>query len=198
MSLLANVTLEKVKEAYNKLGYKLYDKDMSVNIFGVRADEAVSNAFNDVVGLIYRQGDNWVIKKYAATTDPGLYWRLHPCNINGTGILQKGQYPQGFKLGLHQGKYPALQQNTPLNLYRDNNKDSVLDKKGQIHAEMAGINIHHASATGTSVQVDKWSAGCQVLASITDWNEFYSLMVASSKKYGNTFTYTLFDESEVL
>ena len=63
---------------------------------------------------------------------------------------------------------------------------------------MFGINIHHASYHGTSTQVNKWSAGCQVIASIDDFNTLMSLANKSKKQYGNSFTYTLLDEQDLV
>jgi hypothetical protein len=52
-------------------------------------------------------------------------------------------------------------------VYRDNNKNDVIDFVSQsLDTGVFGINLHHASATGESVQVDGWSAGCQVFANI--------------------------------
>ena len=180
---------------YKRKNYPLFETgEYNINIFGIRADENVSNTFNDALGVFYKSGGKWVVRKYSATTDPGLYWRLHPMNCNGTAILQPGYYKGAFRMGYHQGKYPALVQNKPLTLWRDNNKDNVLDRKGSTYTEIAGINIHHAGSH--SVQVDKWSAGCQVISDISDWNEFFNIIKISSQKYGSVFSYALFTYKE--
>lgn len=194
---LDKITVDKVKAAYARKQYPFFDTgEYNVNLFGIRANESVSNTFNDAVCLLFKKGGQWVLKKYEATTDPGSYYRLNPCNANGTAILNPGYYKGGFRLGYHQGKYKALVQNKPLPLWRDNNKDNKLDRKGQVYTELAGINIHRASPTGKSIQVDKWSAGCQVIASIVDWNEFISIINTSAQKYGQVFSYALFTEED--
>jgi hypothetical protein len=57
-----------------------------------------------------------------------------------------------------------------------------------------GINIHKAGRA--SVQVDKWSAGCQVFAKSADFAEFMDLTEEAEKRYGNSFTYTLLLETD--
>ena len=60
---------------------------------------------------------------------------------------------------------------------------------------MFGINLHRASAYKELEDVDKNSAGCQV---IQDPNEFEIHMNVVSKAaeiWGNEFTYTLINES---
>ena len=51
-----------------------------------------------------------------------------------------------------------------------------------------GINIHKAGLN--SVNVDKWSAGCQVFKSAVDFDEFIRLCKMQT---WDTFTYTLIE-----
>ncbi len=61
-----------------------------------------------------------------------------------------------------------------------------------------GINIYHASFTGTSTYVENWSAGCQVFANINDFNEFMKLVYQQRDKGGGKkFTYTLINEEQL-
>ena len=192
-----DVTVEQVIDAYTRLGYPLYTSgDYNLNIFGIRDDENVSDTFNDLVCVLYKVDGKWVLKKYNATTDPGLYYRKKLLNPNGTAILQDGYYRSTWQIGLHRGKYTALVQRKPVKLWRDGNKDNVLDRKGKTYDELAGINIHHASAISTSSSIGQYSAGCQVIANINDWNEFISIVLKSADKFGKVFSYALFTESQ--
>ncbi len=191
------VTIDKVIAAYQRMNYQLFTTgEYNLNLFGIRANENISNTFNDLVCVMYKKNGSWILRKFDATTDPGLYYRKSPLNKNGTAILVPGRYPGGFKIGMHHGSYQALVQNKPLKLYRDNNKDATLDRTGKIYEEMAGINIHRASSTTTSKYVDKWSAGCQVLAGCQDFKDFMDIINKSSKTYGSVFTYILFTEDQ--
>lgn len=192
----SKINVDSVTAAYERLGYPIYTKELSLNIFGIRTNENVANTFNDVVGVLYTLDGERVLKKYDATTDPGVYWRENPMNVNGAAVLQNGYHKKAFRIGMHQGKYEALVENIPFPLWRDNNKDAVLDRSGETFVEMAGVNLHHAGENST--QVDKWSAGCQVIAKLADFNELMKLVHLSNAKYGPVFSYALFTEDEFL
>ena len=55
-----------------------------------------------------------------------------------------------------------------------------------------GINIHHAGHD--SHRVDRWSAGCTVVANLAEWDVFMAVVRRSAELYGDTFTYTLIDK----
>ena len=116
-------------------------------------------------------------------------------------ILKEGQYRGSHMIGLHQGKYEALRQKKPLKVYRDNDKDGVYDFiEENVHEGIYGINIHRATSKegGKSVQVDKWSAGCQVIAANADFKLFMEVVNKSAKIWGNSFTYTLVNSNDVI
>ena len=58
-----------------------------------------------------------------------------------------------------------------------------------------GINIHKAG--NASKQIDKWSAGCQVIANTDHFNNFMQLVNKAAKIYGDVFTYTLINEEDL-
>jgi hypothetical protein len=64
---------------------------------------------------------------------------------------------------------------------------------GKKETGIFGIDIHRASATGTTKYVDKYSAGCQVFENADDFNEFIKLCERHANYYGNRFSYTLID-----
>lgn len=195
-----NFSYEHVKEVYEKMGYDFYDKnDYNVNVFGIRSDNNIPNKFDDFVCIAYKQNGLGKVKVYDATTDPGLYWLKEPMNVNGTAIMVPGQYKRVYRVGLHKGQYEALTQNGEFVVWRDNNKDSVLDFSGKTYkGSNYGINIHRATPNKgmKSVQVDKWSAGCQVIAAKNDFDEFMSIIKKAKDIWGNKFTYTLFTEEQ--
>lgn len=194
------ITVDKVKELYAKKNYKLYSTaDYNVNIFGIRSTENKANTFNDVVGILYKVKGVWVLKKYEATVDPGLYYRQNPINANGTAIIQPGYYQSVYAVGLHQNKYEALKQVKPIKYWRDNNKDGILDRSGKTYEEIGGTNIHRATAHPgqRSVLVDKWSAGCMVLSGYDDFQEFLGIVKRARDLYGNHFSFALFEESDL-
>ena len=191
--------IEKLFSAYERKGYRLYNSgDYNVNLFGVRnMGDLHSNGFNDLLGVLYILHGEFKLFVCAGTTDPGLTSRTKPINSHGTAILPCGQYPKAFKLGKHKGQYDALVQNRPLPLYRDNNKDGKVDLVNLFSPEMCGINFHRASAVRKSLQVDSWSAGCQVVADPKDFDEIMRILKESAKRYGPEFTYTLFSSNDL-
>ena len=66
-------------------------------------------------------------------------------------------------------------------VWRDNNKDNILDWEGEIYTgEKFGINIHRAGVR--SEIVGGWSAGCQVIANIKDFKRMMALAYTQEEK----------------
>lgn len=197
------IVIANLKQTYLDKGYTFYGegKDWNVNIFGIRyGGTIIDNKFDDAIGIVYYVQGIAHLFSTMGTTQPGAYYMEQPMNDAGTAILVPGQYKGVYQIGLHLGQYEALVQRGKLKIYRDNDRDKEydLDPKTMIGVEGSGINIHHASNTGVSTFINNWSAGCQVIASITAWNEFMSIIKRSRDLYGNKFTYTLFTEADII
>jgi|GEM_PF-417948 len=176
-------------------GHQVFKSDQrpyNLNIVGIRNENATPNAFDDELCVFWNYKNQWTLKKFKATTDPGLTYLLDPLSEAGTAILKEGQYRGAYKLGLHRNKYTALVQAAPVTVIRDFNRDDKLDfRTGVEQTGFFGINIHRASASGESTLVNKWSAGCQVLANIQEYNEFIRLCKDATAEWGEKLTYTL-------
>ena len=186
-------------------GYKYFTGgDYDVNIIGVRNSETknrVTNAFDDCITLSYKVEGEWKFHCFKATTDPGTHWVENVINEDGVAILKPGQYRRSHKLRLHQGKYLALGQKSPVKVYRDDNRDSKYDLlEENVQEGIFGINIHRATSRsgGTSTRIDKWSAGCQVIANNDDWHEFLDICQTAREIWGNSFTYTLLESKDIV
>jgi hypothetical protein len=191
-------TMEQLESAFIRLGYTWFNEgNYNLNLVGVRTRDNSANTFNDWLCVAFYADGRPHLFCFEATTDPGLYWRENPLNIDGTAIVKPGQYRGLWQLGLHQGRYQALVQKGPVQVYRDNNLDTVLDVSGPVQQGFFGINLHRATAHGESKQVDKWSAGCQVLANTADFGLLLSLCQQARNRYGNGFTYTLLEEGDL-
>ena len=198
-------TSEQIEAAMASKGYKYFTGgDFDVNIIGVRNTETkgrVTNAFDDCVTISYKEDGEWKFHCYKATTDPGSHWEKNLLNKKGVAILKPGQYRGSHKLRLHQGKYLALGQQKPVKVYRDNNRDGKYDLlEESIDEGLFGINIHRATgrAGGTSIRVDKWSAGCQVIADNDDWHQFLDICQTAREIWGNSFSYTLLESKDIV
>lgn len=187
-----------ILEASRRLGYTFSIDPRRVNVVGIRSSSDASNKFDDFVGVLLNdRGGFWNLRLFRGTTDPGLYYLANPMNVSGTAIVVPGQYRNSHKIGKHQGKYSALVQAAPLRVWRDANRDEKYDHASEQDAENAGINIHRASEDHDSTVVDKWSAGCQVIANPFDFELFMAYCTESAEIYGNAFAYTLFEESQL-
>lgn len=182
------------------LGYRIFTSGYyNINIIGVRNNTIVPNVFDDELHVIYKEYNNTVVHKiYKITTDPGIYWLENPSRVEGTAILKPNQYRGTYEIGLHRGRYKALCQRKPVEVYRDSNRDRHFDfDESTVQRGYFGINIHRSNSRRESTQVDKWSAGCQVFANPNAYDEFMSIVSKSSDVYGNSFTYTLITKEDI-
>tara|TARA_R110000823_G_scaffold9903_2_gene34318 strand:+ start:948 stop:1556 length:609 start_codon:yes stop_codon:yes gene_type:complete len=202
---MGDFTREQVQKAIELKDYSWFEGgDYNLNIVGIRnssTEGKVTNKFDDWVTLSYSVNGELKYEEFKATTDPGSHWERNLMNKDGVAILVPGQYRSSHTIGLHQGKYEALRQKSPLKVYRDNNKDGVYNfSEESIKEGIYGINIHRATSTegGKSTQIDKWSAGCQVIAANADFKLFMELVNKAAKLYGNSFTYTLVESNDIV
>ena len=177
-------------QAVKSLGHAVFTRgDYNLNIIGIRNPAPVHNSFDDLICVVYKVDGQWITKSWPATTDPGTYYLENPMNVSGTAIMVPGQYRGSHKLGMHRGQYEALvQTGGKVKVWRDNNRDEILNYEDDEVDGFFGINIHRASSRGASPEVNKWSAGCQVFQDPVHYEEFIDLCILQD---GNSFTYTL-------
>jgi len=200
-------TKEQIEAAVKSKGYKWFedhnDKGYDVNIVGVRnsaTKNKVTNKFDDCITVSYKKEGEWKFFCFPCTTDPGTHWVENIMSAKGVAILKPGQYRGSHKIRKHQNRYEALGQCKPVTVYRDNNRDLHYDlDEGKIDTGIFGINIHRATkyANKKSTQVDKWSAGCQVIAANNDWTTFMKIMRKARDVWGNGFSYTLIESKDI-
>jgi|TARA_R100000329_G_scaffold822_2_gene1580 hypothetical protein len=201
-------TKDQIEKAVKSKGYVWFedpkDKGYDVNIVGIRNSETgdeVTNKFDDKITISYKVNGEWKFHCYDCTTDPGRYWVENIMRKEGVAALKEGQYRRSHKIRLHAGKYPALGQQNPVTVYRDANKDGCYDlSDDNTQTGLYGINIHRATAREgkKSTKVDKWSAGCQVIAANKDWKEFMDICYKAREIWGNNFTYTLIESKDII
>ena len=195
-------TREQIEKAVKAKGYMWFEdtvnKGFDVNIVGVRnasTGKKVTNVFDDVITVSYKDGGVWKYLEWANTTDPGKKGVEQFHNKDGVARLVEGQYRGSHTIGLHQGKYEALRQQKPLKVFRDANKDLVYDEN-KITEGIYGINIHKAGQDST--WVENWSEGCQVFKRVKDFDEFMKIVKKSKNIHGNSFTYTLINSADIV
>ena len=198
------LTKEIIEQGVKAKGYKWFETgDYNINVVGVRNSDTgveVTNKFDDKITLSFMCDGQWEFYCYDCTTDPGKYWVENIMRKEGVAVLKEGQYRGSHKIRLHQGRYEALGQNGPVTVYRDANKDGKFDlSDDNTQTGLFGINIHRATAKPgrKSTRVDKWSAGCQVIAANDDWHEFLDICYEAKAIWGNSFSYTLLDSNDI-
>jgi hypothetical protein len=196
----AELIKERFKEVLEGKGYGFFDggKPHNVNIIGVRNSIGRPNYFDDMLLVVYRETHKrWLVDSYQLTTDPGFYWMKKPMNVDGTAILCPGQYRGVYRISKHRGKYDALcQRGGHVTVWRDPNRDLQHDMDDTTKDTGSfGINIHKGGRN--SSRVEKYSAGCQVFKNDGDFKEFMVTMKASRSAFGNSFTYTLLESSDL-
>lgn len=198
-------TTAQILASFRAKAYSVIENPYYPNLFGIRKDTNEPNRFDDFVGALFKDNKgNWCSYVYNATTDPGTYYLQNPMNVNGTAIVIPKQYIGCYKIGTHTG-YKAYQQCAPMEYVRDTNKNKVLDFLYRVagfktYKEIAATNLHHANKSAVSQIVEKWSAGCQVVASPTEYECLLELGVNFDIKTGvkNKFNYALFEEKEIV
>ena len=160
-NLIMLYSREKIEAAVKSKGYVYFEdstnKCYDVNIIGVRNSEPgnkVTDLFDDVITISYKdEKDVWQYHEWMNTTDPGKkgVQLFEQYGVkDGVARVVPGQYRGSHMIGLHQGKYEALRQKSPIKVYRDGNKDSVYDET-KITEGVYWINIHKAGQDSTWV-----------------------------------------------
>jgi hypothetical protein len=185
--------------AMKRNGYKVFEggaKPFNLNIVGFRSEEVKLDKFNDWISVVYRKGGQWAYQSWRVTTLPGKHYLISELlNAKGCAILAPGQYLGAYQIGKHRGM-DALVQVKDVSVYRDGDKDSVIDyRQGDIQTGLFGINIHRGGFF--SQVVGKHSAGCQVFQRSNDFAAFMNLCKMAAIYWGNSFTYTLLEEKDM-
>jgi hypothetical protein len=192
-------TREKIEAAVKAKGYKYFDNgDFNVNIIGVRNSSTgskVTNLFDDVITISYKENGVWKYFEWSCTTEPGKKGMLEGKAVGGVAFIVPGQYPGSHHIGLHQGKYEALTQKGNLKLYRDGDRDMEFDKIKITECSLCGVNIHMAGTDST--YVENWSEGCQVFKRAKDFAAFMAIVKKAAALHGNSFTYTLIQSQDI-
>lgn len=175
-------------------GHKVFeDGPYNLNIVGLR-NKCVREAgsFDDLLLLFWKYNGVWSSVLIPCTTDPGAYYLENPLNEKGTAIVKEGQYENVMGLGKHKGEYEAVVQTGPITVYRDPDRDTVLDTDVEEETGIFGINIHKAEVSSYEDRIRRWSAGCTVMPE-KHFEVFMSICRAAVKEWGNSLTYTVLE-----
>jgi hypothetical protein len=174
--------------------------DLNLNLVGVRTHGRKAGAFDDWLVVFYKVGGVWRYHAFEATTDPGGFYLEEPLDPEGCAIMAPGQYRRAYKVGQHRGRAALVNRGAGVEThpayFRDDTRDEVLDLNPErlVEGDSIGLHIHDAGELNDAGRpVDRWSAGCQVLAHAEDLELLLYLCKRSAKLYGPVFSYTLID-----
>lgn len=207
-------TVEILQQLYAERGGKWHEE---VNIFGIRVSEnPLSDKFNDYIGIAFldHPTQTWQWRLYKGTTDPGRQWIQSSVNGgSGASFMGLGWQPDIWVVGAHKGRKhengyqfvvdPALiALGAKQRVFRDRNQTGKQEDEKEFTA-WEDLNCHCASFSYTgkdSELVGPWSAGCQVIQSRKDWNEFIGYIVNSQKYKADPksrWSYMLFSREQM-
>ena len=196
----------------DKKGYKIFDKNLSINIWGVR-HSLTKVKFDDEIYLFWKDGGRLMVERFEATTTPGRRFATSGGNSQGTLIMLPNQYRGVYDAdGLHNRSRPdkaynALEQVKDMEYVRDNLRDGVYRIDGNEHFwDNPKTNIHRANRLGTTTVVGRYSEGCQVITGQRvvngklgpSFDYFMELVRQSCHIYGREVSYTLVNNSDFL
>ena len=204
--LSAKVMAEQYKEVLSKKNFAFFENgDYNLNIIGVRNDSGSASKFDDFINVVYKDSGEWICEVYPVTTEPGTSILMNPIKEvrhKGTAILVPDQYRGTYKVDWHgsksHGHMALCQRGGKVRVWRDNNRDTVPDYHGPEEEGWYGINIHKHRGAAARVNTGGVSAGCQVFQNTVDFYEFMDTCEKASNRWGNSFTYTLLDERDLL
>lgn len=200
-----------VRAMYEMMAFPFFTakKEYNLNIGALRSTDLTVDVYNDLVWVAWEWQGKGHIEFFKATTDPGLYYLLHPMNPKGTAILVPGYYKSVYSIGIHRRGTPfahtALIQVKEMNYWRvqDYQQTSQLPiNQKEIHTEIAKTNLHskprHYSFTDNNL-IGKTSGGCTVVEDNKQFHDvFIPLVNKAAKNFGNKFSFGLFYEPYIL
>jgi hypothetical protein len=193
--------LTDIIKSAERLGYSIDKRPNKLNIIGVRNSAATSqDKFDDLIAYFFYDKDGKLVGRVVSgTTDPSTSFLKSPINLKGAAILKSGQYKDAYQIGLHRNKYEALVQRKPVEVIRDADRNALINYFAPTQTGLFGINIHKASKGKNNEDIiGQDSAGCQVFRNIPDFEDMMQLARISKNKYGNSFTYTLLDDRDLI
>jgi hypothetical protein len=194
--MMINPLINQVISALTGLGYVVFrGMNYDLNLVGVRSGSATADQYDDLFICFYRVEGVWRMHVWPGTTDPGEHYLKNPVNPNGAMMLCPGQYRGAYKLGMHRGR-PALVQAAPFRVWRDNNRDSVIDWPAEDDGGTLGwqaANFHdHSAKRLIDDDPSTDSAGCQVTAVKADVKTLRELLrLQEMHGNGETVSYSL-------
>lgn len=192
---------KQIYDLFKKYNYVFFNKKAyDLNIFAIRSKNRIADSFDDVLGCAYLDdsGKECLFKCWC-TVDPGNYYLKNLMDSGGAAAIVPGQYKKVWQLGYFKGTH-ALMQIRPFHIFRDKNKDNILDfDKNTITSGIYGIFLHESfQKLEEAHNISNSSAGCVVPKIKKDYQNLIRLCYKQIyANLGDVFTFTLFDEDDL-
>lgn len=193
------LTEETLREVHKQKGFPIFEKgDYNLNFGGVRSSERTANRFDDWVYIYFKEYGKWVFRTFPATLDPGSPWLKTPMASGGAAIIAPGFYRGLWQYGPPFYGRACLRQRTPIKMFRDDNRDNVLNlDPATLEEGMVGILFHESYQAAEEPEfVEKSSAGCVVPKRRTDHIYTMNTCLRAINIWGNRISFAVHDESD--
>ncbi len=165
---------------FNIIYVEGFNEDGSIN------DNAIDD-WNDRRMVIYidEQGIPRMRLNMACTTEPGIFFTLHPLNPIGAAHIAFGQY-KAWVDGLHKGVEPALVQRGYLRYYRDRNRDGKRSGADSIEVSSTnGLNQNSTTPDRVVEHIGLYGSGCFVAKDYAEHLKFMELVKTDARYIHN-------------
>ena len=182
-----------------------FSGDLNTNLVFVRKSNEFTNRFDDELRIYFKENDSWVEIVLPWSTKAGVFGGrtgiYDPVTYNGvTGIavLKEGFYEGAYELHDYKANwlsYPFLLQVGELDIYRDNTRDTEINREVvQRVGRDAQIHIHRAGRIGYFDKgVFRYSIGCLV-APTPYLDILLQVCRQSARIWGNKFSIALIED----
>lgn len=192
--------IEKVIQRYVESGAYIEE----VMLFGIQNESnKKEDKINDVIGIIFK--DKMFLMR--GTTNPGKFYIENPLNKEGAFQLGYGYHSKIWAVDKHKGKYEALCNRwfkgcKKTRGWRDTNKTFTFEEsQDKVVSGHFGVNLHRMSKHYLVNNIEKYSAGCQVVWDGLDFDKLMSMIKSSDMYLKNPlptlFSYYLFRKEEM-
>lgn len=203
MNELLEIDWFQIKKLFANHNYRFFERPHSLNIFGIRNENKEADKFDDIIGLAWTQKDaegdlQKCARVFWGTLDSGAYYLQNPMDPGGAAGIVEGQYLKVWQLGKFLGQ-PALIQVTSFKVYRDANRDTILDyNPKRATSGLYGIFLHeHYQNQKIAQHVQRSSAGCVVPQDRDDHKYLIDKCLRQiNAGLGNTFSFSIFTQKQ--
>lgn len=205
-----SIAVKDVLAVMKKKKYKINDKQFQINIVGIREDNIFDNLFSDKL-FVFWKNEKMEWESYTAkwTTMPGtlgqggVFKPITVLGITGVAVLVEGQYIDAYEfVDSYSGWlcYPYFQQVGKVKVYRDGDRDTVLDYDMPTQEGHFGINLHRMSNNNidtdtVNLEWVTWTMGCQGNPE-PHFKKLVDFARITAKFFGKRFTYTLINRND--